>query len=65
MVGRKFTVEFPMSCDRCGRTLRIGETAVQRTYPHKTYVTHIVCPGRGRWHGGKFNNSHDNKQTQE
>lgn len=54
-----------MPCDRCGRTLRVGETAVQRTYPHKTYVTHIVCPGRGRWHGRKVNNSHDNKQTQE
>ena len=64
MVGRKFTVGFPMPCDRCGRTLRIGETAVQRTYPQRTFVPHIVCPGRGRWHGGKNNSSH-NKQTQE
>ena len=53
MAGRKFTVAFPMPCDRSGRIMRPGDAAVQRTYPTRTYVTHIVCPGRawkrGRW----------------
>lgn len=45
MVGRKVVLEFPMACDRCGRTIRPGEEVMQRTYPTKTYVTHIVCKG--------------------
>lgn len=52
MVGRKFTVAFPMPCDRCGRIMRPGTVAVQRTYPTRTYVTHIVCPGRA-WKCGR------------
>lgn len=52
MVGRKVTLAFPMACDRCGRTMRQGEVVAQRTYPTRTYVTHIVCPGRKFQRGG-------------
>ena len=63
MVGRKFTVEFPMPCDRCGRTIRPGEVVAQRIYPHRTYVTHIVCPGRSAQRGNKYKHSHENQNT--
>ena len=63
MVGRKVTVEFPMPCDRCGRTIRPGEVVAQRIYPHKTYVTHIVCPGRSAQRGNKYKHSHENQNT--
>ena len=57
MVGRKVVIQFPMACDRCGKVMRPGETVAQRTYPHRTYVTHVVCPGRSR-RLGKSSNSH-------
>lgn len=53
MAATRIRIEFPTACDRCGRTLRLGETAAVRTYPHRTYITHVVCPGRKRPGGGK------------
>lgn len=55
MVGRKVTLEFPMPCDRCGRTIKPREIVAQRIYPHRTYVTHIVCPGKVRSFKNKTN----------
>lgn len=52
MVGRRVKLEFPMVCDRCGRVMHPGETVVQRIYPHETYITHPVCPFRGRSRDG-------------
>lgn len=66
MVGRKVTLDFPMACDRCGRTMRQGEVVAQRTYPNAVYVTHIVCPGRKFRRGGSpggANKAHENKNN--